>query len=114
MIVKYFSNYSVPLNKNNLNSFFSTLLSYLDAFLITPVFHLIPFNNIILKIKEENSVRLSVFNLKLIQTAVLVNVTLKPGSYRVGFNAGSLKSGVYLYQLKTDNFSKTKKLIILK
>ncbi len=44
----------------------------------------------------------------------LVNEDKKPGNHFVDFSAGSLSSGVYFYQLKTSEFSLTKKMTIIK
>ena len=48
------------------------------------------------------------------EVATLVNEQLKPGSYEVEWNGSGYASGVYFYTLKTDNFSQTKKLVLLK
>jgi hypothetical protein len=48
------------------------------------------------------------------EVRTLVNETLQAGTYQVRFDAGDLPSGIYFYQLRTDNFSETKKLILLK
>ena len=44
----------------------------------------------------------------------LVNREQNPGSYSAKFNAKGMSSGVYFYQLKTETFSVTKKLILMK
>jgi hypothetical protein len=36
------------------------------------------------------------------------------GTYEVDFNASSLTSGVYFYQLKASNFIQTKKMLLIK
>lgn len=46
--------------------------------------------------------------------ATLVSDNLKPGMYEVTFDGSNLASGIYLYQLKTNNFVETKKLTLLK
>ena len=48
------------------------------------------------------------------EAATLVNETKQPGKYEVEFNAASLSSGVYFYQLKAGEFIQTKKMILLK
>jgi hypothetical protein len=48
------------------------------------------------------------------EVAVLVNAEKSAGSYEIEFNASDLSSGIYLYQLQTNLFSKTKKMIYLK
>jgi hypothetical protein len=44
----------------------------------------------------------------------LVDEYKPAGSYEIIFNAGELPGGVYFYQLKTENFIETKKLILMK
>ena len=49
---------------------------------------------------------------KEVQT--LVNRQQSPGSYKVKFDASGLPSGIYFYTLKTNGYSLTKKMILLK
>jgi hypothetical protein len=49
---------------------------------------------------------------KEIQT--LVNEQLQPGTYEIKFDGGNLTSGIYFYQLKSEYFTETKKLVLLK
>jgi len=48
------------------------------------------------------------------EVAILVNEDKPIGSYEVEFNASSLPSGVYFYQLRAGNFIETKKMILLR
>ncbi len=48
------------------------------------------------------------------EATTLVNKKQKPGNYQITFNASSLSSGVYYYQLKTGSFIQTKKMLLLK
>ncbi len=48
------------------------------------------------------------------EIATLVNEEKPAGSYEVEFNASSLPSGVYFYQLQAGNFVETKKMVLLK
>jgi hypothetical protein len=36
------------------------------------------------------------------------------GSYEISYDGGNLSSGVYFYKLTTDNFTATKRMILLK
>jgi hypothetical protein len=63
---------------------------------------------------EGLGVRLIIYDLLGKQISELINGELKPGSYEVDFNGSNLPSGVYFYTLKTNEFSKTKKMILLK
>ena len=46
--------------------------------------------------------------------ATLVNEKLNPGTYEVDFDGSALSTGVYFYVLKTESFSATKKLMLIK
>jgi len=48
------------------------------------------------------------------EITTLVNEQQKPGVYKVQFDASNLSSGIYYYQLKSKNFSKIKKMLLLK
>jgi len=48
------------------------------------------------------------------EVSTLVNEEINAGNYSVEFNASSLPSGVYFYQLKAGNYIDTKKMILLK
>jgi hypothetical protein len=48
------------------------------------------------------------------EVATLVNEQLAPGTYEVDWDGTNYSSGIYFYQLKTENFLQTKKLILLK
>jgi hypothetical protein len=57
---------------------------------------------------------LRVYDILGLEAATLVNEKLSPGTYEVEWDASNFASGIYFYQLKTENFSATKKLILLK
>ncbi len=48
------------------------------------------------------------------EITTLVDEIKQPGTYSVKFNAGSLPSGAYFYQIKAGNYRDTKKLMLLK
>jgi len=71
-----------------------------------------------LNIKTE-IVLLIVYNALGKEVAILVNEEKPAGSYEVEFSSHSvegqnLTSGIYFYQLKTSNYSETKKMILLR
>ncbi len=70
------------------------------------------------KIKYQNPqlsfVILKVFDVLGNEVATLVNEEKTIGNYEVEFDATNLPSGIYFYQLKTNNFTQTKKMILLK
>jgi len=48
------------------------------------------------------------------EIAALVNEERPAGSYEVEFNATTLPSGVYFYQLRVGSFVETKMMLLLK
>ena len=76
-----------------------------------------PFNpstSINFSIPNKANVSLKVFDLLGSQIAELVNGEIEAGSYEVSFDASKLVSGVYFYKIQSENFSETKKMILLK
>lgn len=59
-------------------------------------------------------VRLKVYNSLGKEVANLVNEILSQGTYEYSFNGQSLTSGIYFYKLETENFSETKKMMLIK
>jgi len=57
---------------------------------------------------------LKVYDLLGREITTLVNESLQPGTYEVRFDAKELSSGIYLYTLRTDNFSETKKMVLIR
>jgi hypothetical protein len=76
-----------------------------------------PFNpstKIRYSIPEYSSVTLKVFNLLGEEIETLVNSEQSAGVYEATFDASNLASGIYFYTLQTDNFSSSKKMILIK
>jgi hypothetical protein len=76
-----------------------------------------PFNpstTIHYSIAKSAKVNLKIFNVLGEEVATLVNKSQTAGNYEVEFNASKLSSGVYFYQLKTDNYVETKKMMLMK
>ena len=67
---------------------------------------------------SQQLVKLTVFDILGREVAVLVNKNKSPGKYKVIFDASSVNglipSGMYLYRLETENYSETRKMILLK
>ena len=57
---------------------------------------------------------LKVFDVLGNEVATLVNEVKPAGNYDVEFDASKLSSGIYYYQLKSENFVQTKKMILMK
>ncbi len=76
-----------------------------------------PFNpttKINFDLKNTAFAMLRVYDITGREVRTLVNEKLSAGSYSYDFNASELPSGVYFYQLQTDDFIETKKMILLK
>jgi hypothetical protein len=59
-------------------------------------------------------VSLKVYDILGKEIQTLANEQLQPGTYEVTFDGSNLPSGIYFYQLTSEKFSGTKKLILLK
>lgn len=59
-------------------------------------------------------INLKVYDILGNEVTVLVNEEKQAGSYEIDFNATDLNGGVYFYQLTTNNFVDTKKMILIK
>ncbi|NNG26605.1 MAG: T9SS type A sorting domain-containing protein [Ignavibacteriaceae bacterium] len=65
-------------------------------------------------INELAVVELTVFDILGREIVMLVNEEKAAGRYEIVFDASSLPSGVYFYQLETGSFVETKKMLLLK
>jgi len=63
---------------------------------------------------KDSRVKITVFDMlgRLVRT--LVDEDKSGGSYKVEFNADNLSSGVYYYHLQTNDFTQTKKLVLMR
>jgi len=66
------------------------------------------------QIPELSFVTLKVYDVLGNEITTLVNEEKPAGLYEVEFNKNGLTSGVYFYQLKSESFVETKKMILLK
>lgn len=73
-----------------------------------------PVTKIEYKIPKAGQVKLIVYDLLGRQVKVLVDQKQNAGVYRVDLNGIELSSGVYFYRLTSDDYSDTKKMILLK
>ncbi len=65
-------------------------------------------------VSEEQGVLLAIYDALGREVAVLVNEDLKPGTYEADWNASSFPSGVYFYTLRTDGYTETKRMVLIK
>jgi hypothetical protein len=61
-----------------------------------------------------SKVTLKVYDVLGNEVETLVDEIKNPGNYAVQFRANNIASGVYFYRIQADNFSATKKLILIK
>ena len=73
-----------------------------------------PVTTIKYHLPELSIVSLKVFDILGQEIKTLVNTEQNAGSYEINFNASSLSSGIYFYELRTQNFSSVKKMILLR
>jgi 5'-nucleotidase / UDP-sugar diphosphatase len=76
-----------------------------------------PFNpstTIKYSIPDNSFVTLKVYDIIGNELVTLVNEERSPGSYEVLFNASEYSSGIYIYALRTDAFTQTKKMMLIK
>ncbi len=59
-------------------------------------------------------VKIIIYNALVSEIATLVDEIKAPGNYSVRFDASGLSSGIYFYALRTDNFIRMKKMILMK
>ncbi len=63
---------------------------------------------------RSGNVSLKIFNLAGKEIETLVNETKQAGEYEILWNAGNLPGGVYICQLRIEEFVKTRKLVLLR
>jgi len=67
------------------------------------------------QVQNDNAnVTLKIYDILGREAAILVNQKQKPGNYKVEWNASEFSSGIYFYQLSTENLQQTRKMILLK
>jgi hypothetical protein len=76
-----------------------------------------PFNpstNIKFSLPKSSFVKIVVFDALGKEIQSLVNQNLKAGNYQTRWDAGNLTSGVYFYEISANEFSQTRKMILVK
>jgi len=76
-----------------------------------------PFNpatNIEFRIAKFGFVSLQIYNILGQEVATLANEEMKPGGYKVTWDAGGMASGVYFCRLEAGQFVDTKRLVVLR
>ncbi len=65
-------------------------------------------------ITEKSIVKIILFNAIGEEVAIVLNEEKESGYHQVEFNASTLPSGVYFYQLQAGSFVETKKMVLLR
>jgi len=65
-------------------------------------------------IPQSSFVTLKVYDILGNEITTLVNETRSAGKYEVRFDASELSNGVYFYTVNADNFTSTKKMLLMK
>jgi hypothetical protein len=76
-----------------------------------------PFNpetNIMFSIPERSFVKIKIFDVTGKQVELLLNENINAGTYEVKWNASMKPSGIYFYRIEAGNFSKTRKMSVIK
>jgi parallel beta-helix repeat protein len=73
-----------------------------------------PITNIRFDLHKSSLTKLLIFDILGREVAKLVNEKLSTGSYEVDWNASGYPSGVYFYRLETEEFTDTKKMVLIK
>ena len=73
-----------------------------------------PVTNISFQLPKEDFVSIDIYNLRGERITQLINEIKPAGRHILTWNAGQLNSGVYLFRIKTSEFSDVKKAILLK
>ena len=63
---------------------------------------------------KQTQVRVDIYSTLGQKVRTVVNEIQSAGNYETGFDAGELPSGVYFYQLETEDFKQQKKMLLIK
>jgi hypothetical protein len=97
---------SVPGRSESIPSQFTLSQNYPNPFN--------PSTTIRYELPKSSMVRVSVYDILGREVSVLVNERKNAGAYEVRFDAAGLASAVYLYRLYAGDFTRTKRLMVLK
>ncbi len=73
-----------------------------------------PYTTIVYSVPELSKVNIKIYDLTGSEVLTLVDEIKEPGNYKLTFNAQSLSSGIYFYQMKAGEFISVRKMSILK
>ncbi|PIW99579.1 MAG: hypothetical protein COZ80_04605, partial [Ignavibacteria bacterium CG_4_8_14_3_um_filter_37_9] len=73
-----------------------------------------PITTITYQLPKEGLVTLKIYDILGNEVRTLVNEQKEMGKYTVQFDASSLASGMYIYRLRANDYTSTKKMLLLK
>ena len=76
-----------------------------------------PFNpttKIVFTIPKAGKVSLKIYDVLGEKIRTLINRKMSDGEHKIKFNALDLPSGIYIYTLRSGNFTASKKMVVLK
>ncbi len=73
-----------------------------------------PMTKIKFSVTKATNINITVFDVLGRHITTLVNEKLNAGNYETEWNASNMPGGVYFYRLETEEFSETKKMILVK
>jgi hypothetical protein len=65
-------------------------------------------------VRRGMTIRLNIYDVLGQLVATLVNQPLAPGTYEVDFDGTNYPSGVFFYKITSNDFSESKKMILMK
>ncbi len=104
--IKYSQPFGIQIISTEIPSSFSLSQNYPNPFN--------PSTFIKFDVAKSSFVTLKVFDALGREVEVLVNEQLKPGTYVADWNANSFPSGVYFYSMRTNSFTETKRMVLIK
>ncbi len=73
-----------------------------------------PVTQINYSVVNKGFVRLSVYDMLGREISVLVNEVKTPGNYIISFDASDFSSGIYIYKMETNEFTASKKMVLIR
>ena len=73
-----------------------------------------PVTNIAFDIAKDTNVLINIFNIRGQLVTTLVNEQFTPGRYTIQWEANNASTGVYFYQMITDDYKETRRMILVK
>ena len=95
-----------PLNGKSLPEAYALAQNYPNPFN--------PVTQMSFDLPKASHVTLTVYNVLGQEVDVLLDGKMEPGRHRVEWDANAFSTGVYFYRIAADNFTETKKMLLLK